>query len=107
MKIEEISHKNPATPSEKPSFHSEPFVIYILQQWYQIQHGPLFFNLLLFLAFVVYSHDFLLDDSNKYPCKSCIFNIKRLCQYVVEKKMTPREQAKYILILSVHYFLAF
>ena len=29
-------------------------------------------NLLLFLAFVVNSHDFFLDDSNKYPCKSCI-----------------------------------
>lgn len=44
MKIEEISHENPATPSKKPSFHCEPFVIYILQHWYQIQHGPLFFD---------------------------------------------------------------
>ena len=36
MKIEEISHENPATPSKKPSFHCEPLVIYILQHWYQI-----------------------------------------------------------------------
>ena len=42
MKIEEISHENPATHPKNPSYNCELLVIKIFQQWYQIQHGPLF-----------------------------------------------------------------
>ena len=66
FKVQNLSHQ---TPSKKPLFHCEPFVIYILQHWYQIQQGPLFFNLLLFLAFVVNSHDFFLMTATNILAK--------------------------------------